>query len=273
MKNFLVVLMILLWGILFTQSASAISCRELDTNQKIKAFVIKAKESNPLNRENVSTHLEMTTKEKGQKKIEQVHSLRLNAKKRTVFLKGTNAPICAISLGKRDFKCNECTLLTNSQCRSFKSSEKSTTIRGTNIDTNDFKLLESKDFKSVCEEIPKKPNYLKITSSKVAGGSGYDQIVSYYDKKREVPVITNYSAQKVLRKVYRFFPKYYIQLKDRWISTVTRVRTTKGSEKKYTFETLIKVLKSRNNKYQIYLDPKNDPALKKANMQLIFNTK
>ncbi len=273
MKNFLVLLMILLWGALSAQNAWAISCKELDTDQKIKAFVKKAKESNPLNRENVSTRLEMTTKEKGDKKIEQVHNLRLKDKKRTVFLKGKNAPICAISVGKRDFKCNECTLLTNSQCRSFKSSEKSTTIRGTNIDTNDFKLLESSDFKSVCEEIPKKANYLKIISSKVAGNSGYDQIVSYYDKKKEVPVITNYSAKKVLRKVYRFFPKYYIQLKGRWISTVTRVRTTKGSEKKYTFETLIKVLKTKGNKYQIYLDPAKDPALKKANMRLLFNTK
>ncbi len=273
MKNFLVLSMILLWGVLSMQSAWAVSCKELDTDQKIKAFVKRAKESNPLNRENVSTRLEMTTKEKGHKKTELVHSLRLKDKKRTVFLKGKNAPICAISLGKRDFKCNECTLLTNSQCRSFKSSEKSTTIRGTNIDTNDFQILENKDFTSVCHEIPKKPNYLKIVSSKVSGDSGYDQIVSFYDKKREVPVITNYSVQKVLRKVYRFFPKYYIQLKGRWVSTVTRVRTTKGSEKKYTFETLIKVMKTKNKKYQIYLDPKNDPALKSANMQLIFNTK
>ena len=273
MKNFLVLSMLLFWGIMSAQSAWAVSCKELDTDQKIKAFVKKAKESNPLNRENVSTHLEMTTKKKGQKKIEQLHSLRLKDKKRTVFLKGKNAPICAISLGKRDFKCNECTLLSNSQCRSFKASEKSTTIRGTNIDTNDFQMLENKDFTSVCHEIPKKPNYLKIVSRKVSGDSLYDMVVSFYDKKREVPVITNFSAQKVLRKVYRFFPKYYIQLKDRWISTVTRVRTTKGSEKKYTFETMIRVLKTKKKKYQIYLDPKKDPALKNANMQLIFNTK
>jgi hypothetical protein len=273
MKKLLMVLGVMIWVVLSSQSAWAISCKELDTDPKIKAFIKKTRESNPLNRENVSSHMDMTTKEKGSKKKEQLHNLRMKDRKRTVFLKGKNAPMCMVTLGKRDFKCNECTLLSNSQCRSYKSSEKSTTIRGTNIDTNDFDLLESKAFYSVCEEIPKKPGYLKIISKKTTGDADYDQIISFYDKKREVPVINNYFAQKVLRKVYRFFPKYYIKLKGEWVATVTRVRTTKGSEKKFTFETLVKVLKNKKKKYQIYLEPTNDPGLKSANMRLIFNTK
>lgn len=273
MKKLMLLLGVLIWIVLSAQGAWAINCKELDTDPKIKAFIKKTRESNPLNRENVSSRMDMTTKEKGKKKTEQLHNLRMKDKKRTVFLKGKNAPMCMVTLGKRDFKCNECTLLSNSQCRSYKSSEKSTTIRGTNIDTADFDLLESRDFHSVCEEIPRKPGYLKIISKKVSGDSGYDKIISFYDKKREVPVINNYFARKVLRKVYRFFPKYYIQLKNEWVATVTRVRTTRGSEKKYTFETLIKVLKNKNKQYQIYLEPAKDPALKQANMRLIFNTK
>ncbi len=273
MKKLLIVFGVTLWVVLSAQNGWAISCKELDSDPKIKAFIKKTRESNPLNRENVSSRMDMTTKEKGKKKTERLHNLRMKDKKRTVFLKGKNAPMCIVTLGKRDFKCNECTLLSNSQCRSYKSSEKSTTIRGTNIDTNDFDLLESKDFHAVCEEIPKKPGYLKIISKKTSGDSAYDQIISFYDKKREVPIINNYFAQKVLRKVYRFFPKYYIKLKDEWVATVTRVRTTKGSEKKYTFETLVKVLKNKKKKHQIYLEPMGDPALKKANIRLIFNTK
>ena len=272
MKKRLILIGVTIWMILFAPSVWAINCKELDTDQKIRAFIRKTKASNPLNRENVSFRMEMVTREKGGKGSEQLHILRVKDKKRTVFLKGKNAPMCFVTVGKRDYKCNECTLLSNSQCRSYKSSEKSTTIRGTNIDTADFDLLESKDFQSVCKEIPKKPAYLKIISTKVSGTSGYDKIIGYYDKNKEVPILNHYQAQSALRKVYRFFPMCYIKLKDEWVATVTRVRTAQGSEKRYSFETMVKVTENKQKKYQIYLEPKQDPLLKKANLRLIFNT-
>jgi len=201
-----------------------------------------------------------------------VHSLRMKDKRRIVFTKGQNAPICLVSSGKREFKCNECTVLTNSQCRSFKSSEKTTTIRGTNIDTEDFTLAQGNNHDSKCLELPKSPKYFKIISTKKGGDSPYDKIESFYDKKKEIPIMMKLYAKGVLRKVYRFFPKYYIQLKGQWLSTVTRVRTTQGSEKKFTFETMVLVQKDKNKKYRLYLDPMKDPALKKTDPGMLFRT-
>jgi hypothetical protein len=60
-------------------------------------------------------------------------------------------------------------------------------------------------------------------------------------------------------------------VKEEWIAAVTRVRTTAGKEKKYTFETIVKIKKNKKKQYQIYLDPATDPALKKANFETIFN--
>ena len=268
------IVLTLLLTVAWSTNAVAIDCRQLDTNEKIKAFVRKSKESNPLLRKNLSSRLKMATSDllKKEKKQQLAQSIRTGNKKRFYFIEGPDAPNCAISRGERDFICSECTLLTNSQCRSYKSSESSTTVRGTNIDTADFERLEDDDHTSVCKEIPKQPAYFKIVTTKNKGNSPYDVIESYYDKKKEIPVIMNYFAKQVLRKVYRFFPKYYIQLDGQWISTVTRVRTTKGSEKRYVFETLVFVQKNEAKKYQIHLDPKQDPLLKGANWNMLFNT-
>ena len=272
MKRILMLILGAFFILGLSQTTSAVTCKDLDTNEKIKAFAKKSKESNPLQRENASGFLEIRTNGQGRKKKEMVHSLRMKEKRRIVFTKGQNAPICIVSSGKREFKCNECTLLTNSQCRSYKSSEKTTTIRGTNIDTEDFTLVQGDNFDSKCINIPKSPKYFKLLSAKQGGDSAYDKIESFYDKKKEIPIMMKFYAKGVLRKVYRFFPKYYIQLKGQWLSTVTRVRTTQGSEKNFTFETMVLVPKDKNKKYQLHLDPAMDPTLKKANIGMLFRT-
>ena len=255
----------------FGGAAWAVDCKELDTNEKIKAFVKKSQDSNPLKRENVSTRFDLTTKEQGKKKKELIHSLRMGKRKRNFFVKGKNAPQCFITLGERDYRCAKCRALTNSECRSFKSSENSQAIRGTNIDLGDFDLITDDDHESVCSDVKNNKKFIKLTTKRISGDSPYEKIVSYYVKDKEVPITMNYFAEGVLRKVYRFFPKYYIQVKGEWIAAVTRVRTTAGKEKKYTFETLVKIKKDKKKKYRIYLDPPADPSLKKANFETIFN--
>ena len=269
--TFLIIMTTASWSF---NSAWAISCKELNTDKKIKAFFKKTRESNPLLRKNLSSRLQMKTNDlqKKEKKEQLAQTVRLLDRKRLYFIEGPDAPNCIINRGERDFICSECTLLTNSQCRSYKSDEDSTTIQGTNIDTADFDRLEDANHVSVCKEMPKKPAYLKIITTRNKGDSPYDIIEKYYDKKKEIPVIMNYFSKEVLRKVYRFFPKYYIQLDGEWVSTVTRVRTTKGSEKRYVFETLIYVQKNQAKKYLIHLDPKKDPLLKGANWKTLFNT-
>ena len=249
----------------------AVDCKELDTNEKIKAFVKKSQDSNPLRRENVSTRFDMRTNEKGKKKKELIHSLRMIDRKRSFFMKGKNAPQCFITLEERDYRCARCGALTNSECRSFKSSENSNAIRGTNIDLGDFDLITDDDHESVCNNVKNNKKVIKLTTNRISGDSPYEKIISYYVKDKEVPITMNYFADGVLRKVYRFFPKYYIQVKGEWIAAVTRVRTTAGKEKKYSFETIIKIKKNKKKKYLIFLDPPEDPSLKKANFETIFN--
>ena len=69
-------------------AAWAVDCLELDTNEKIKAFVKKSQDSNPLKRENVSTRFDLKTKEQGKKKTELIQSLRMGDRKRSFFVKG-----------------------------------------------------------------------------------------------------------------------------------------------------------------------------------------
>ena len=85
-------------------------------------------------------------------------------------------------------------------------------------------------------------------------------------------MMINFYAEGVLRKVYRFFPKYYIKLGKNWLATIIRVRTTQGSEKKYLFETQLRVLTNKNNELRLYLDPAADPNLKGYNVKSLFFT-
>lgn len=265
------VLAILAVSFCITGVSLAITCQDLDTSEKIRSFSKKAKESNPLFRKYISARLEMRTDDKKKRKKSQVHNLRLDKKKRTYFIKGKDAPLCMVSLDEKDFKCNECTLLTNSQCRSYKQDESSTTIKGTNIDTKDVELVESKDFESKCYPVSRKKNYIKIVSKKVSGDSQYDEIESYYDKKKEINILMNLKSKGTVRKIYKYSPKNFIKIDSEWMSTVSRVRTVRGKWKRYTFETRIKVSKDKGGKLMLHLDPIKDPTLKKMNQDFIFS--
>lgn len=254
-----------------TGTAFAITCQDLDTNDKIRKFSKKAKESNPLFRKYISTRLEMKTNDKKTKKKSLIHNLRFDKRKRTYFLKGKDAPLCMISIDEKDFKCNECTLLTNSQCRSYKQDEDSTTIKGTNIDTEDVELAESKDFESKCYNVPKKKNYIKIVSKKVSGDSQYDEVESYYDKKKEINILMNLKSKGTVRKIYKYSPKNFVKIGQEWMSTVSRVRTVNGKWKRFSFETRVKVSNEKNGKLMMHLEPAKDPKLKKMDQNLIFS--
>lgn len=261
----------LLVALLVSSTLFASSCKDLDTDAKIRAFVKETYKSNPLLRENVSASLEIKTNDKGTKEKTGVHVLRKGDNKRSFMVSGKHAPKCSISKGERSFLCSECTHNSNALCRAYKGDESSTTVPGTNIDTNDFAMLESDAFQSSCSPVKKKPNFVKITSKKVKGDSPYNKIIAYYDMSKKIAVTTNYFADNVLRKVYRFFPKYYKQIKGEWISTVSRVRTVAGKEKKFSFETLIFVQKKGKNAYELYTDPKEDKKIAKR-LKTIFNT-
>lgn len=178
--------------------------------------------------------------------------------------------MCMVTQKKdTEFKCNECTLFTNAQCRSYKDTSESTTIKGTNIDTADLDLPESPDFNNTC--VPVKPGFFKIVSTKQKGDAKYDMIDTFYEGKRELMVVANFMAEGALRKVYRYFPKYYVQVDNDWMSMVSRVRTVAGNEKKFSFETMVIIEKSGKS-FKLFLDPKKDPGLKRMNFNLIYNT-
>ena len=171
------------------------------------------------------------------------------------------------------FVCSSCGVVSNESCRSFPS-DGSTIFPGTNIDSSDFAFTagDTKDIK--CSKL-KNPKFFKIETliNVESGEKGkvYDKVQSYYDKKKEVPIMVNFFAEKVLRKVYRFFPKYYAKVGGKWISTVMRVRTTQGNEKKFIFETLTHIQK-KNGKLKLYLDFSADPDLKNVHPESLFST-
>jgi hypothetical protein len=265
---------ILLFILSFPLSAHSINCKDLDSNEKIINFVKKAQDSNPLLRKNCSAKIEIIPCQgkgclkKNRKKLkETLHLVKMNNSSRIFSLKGPNARQCVVSRQDRQFLCLECDMQSNNQCRSYNSED--TLIRGTNIDLNDFKWLIAADQQSECKEIPDKPGYFKIITTP-AQITTYGKAISFYDKKKEVLVTCNFFSDQILRKVYRFFPKYYKKIDNVWISTAARVRTTQGSEKKYIYETLIRVIKGANK--IIYLDPKKDPQLKGINYNVLFST-
>ncbi|MGK5091102.1 hypothetical protein WDW89_03680 [Deltaproteobacteria bacterium TL4] len=272
----------LLLVLVFPLQVLGMSCQDLDTQEKINAFVKQSKETNPLMRANLSVHLELSPCEikecsepeaKARKaKVEQIHLIRKGSDRRIFFVKGRNAPQCAITRDNRSFLCVACESSLNGECRSFSEAENLTQIRGTNIDSADFKELNDDSHTSKCEEMSNPPEILKITTTKIKGDSPYDTIITYYDREKEVPVILNYYATKVLRKVYRFFPKYYVQRDGQWFSTVMRVRTTLDDEQKYVFETLVHVLKTQTDHLELYLNPMEDPVLKNIDFDMLFNT-
>ena len=262
-------------------NASAIGCKDLNTSAKINAFLNKSHQSSPLLQKNVSFTLildacegkQCKSKSKRAAQKETLRILKLENKRRIFAEKGPNAPRCVIQRGGRRFVCSSCGVVSNENCRSFPS-DGSTVFPGTNIDTADFALNLKDTNEMSCSKL-KNPKYFKIETL-INDESGendktYDRILSYYDKEKGVPIMMNFFADKVLRKVYRFFPKYYIKVDGQWFSTVMRVRTTLGKEKKFIFETLTNVHK-KNGKLKLYLDLSDDPDLKNVSPKSLFIT-
>ena len=265
------VLMSLLPSTLF-----GIGCKQLNTPKKIAAFLVESQRSNPLLRKNVSVSLEISAcegkvckkKKLRTSKKELLHFQRIEKNRRGFFAKGPNAPRCVILRGNRQYVCSQCRKNANENCRSFPSDD-SSLLPGTNIDLADFELLTQGVKSSKCSELKKQPNYFKIDLRRKA--RGYDRIVAYYDKKKKVPITMNFFSSKVMRKVYRFFPKYYIRVENQWFSTVLRTRTTQGKENSYVFETLVHVAKERK-KLRLFTDALRDPHLKGVSADSLFIT-
>ncbi|MBS1255208.1 MAG: hypothetical protein MAG581_01008 [Deltaproteobacteria bacterium] len=279
-KQFSVLAIILLFFVI-PGSAHAVGCKELNSPKKIKSFIKKSHLSSPLQRKNISLAMILDacegkvcrSKSKRAAQKETLRILRLENKRRIFAEKGPNAPRCIIQRGARRFVCSSCGVVSNESCRSFPSDE-GTIFPGTNIDSADFDFVSGNVKKMKCSKL-KNPKYFKIeTLIDVKSGENdksYDRVLSYYDKEKEVPIMVNFFAEKVLRKVYRFFPKYYVKVGGQWFSTVMRVRTTQGSEKKFVFETLTHVDKKKG-KLKLYLDLSDDPALKNVPFESLFST-
>ena len=135
-----------------------------------------------------------------------------------------------------------------------------------------MQLPQKPEYKNHCEALKGVKTHVKIISIKKSGDFKYDRIEAVYEKKREIAVFANYFSEGALRKVYRYFPKHYRQIDGEWMSMVSRVRTVAGNEKKFSFETLLIIQRRGKKTYQLYLDPKKDPSLKKADFSLIYNT-
>tara|TARA_Y100001947_G_scaffold99266_1_gene84761 strand:- start:248 stop:1141 length:894 start_codon:yes stop_codon:yes gene_type:complete len=280
-KNHYCILLIIFIFFLFQDSVHAVSCKELDSPEKIKSFMNESHLSSPFLRKNVSVTVILDacegkvckSKSKREAQKETIRIQRLDNKRRIFAEKGPNAPRCVIQRGARRFVCSSCGVVSNENCRSFPSDE-STIFPGTNIDSADFEFVSGDVKQMKCSKL-KNPNYFKIetlinTDSRNSEKS-YDRVLSFFDKEKGVPIMANFFAEKVLRKVYRFFPKYYVKVGGKWFSSVMRVRTTRGSEKKYIFETLIHVDKIKG-KLKLYLDLTDDPVLKNVPPESLFSS-
>ena len=281
LKNHYCILLIIFILLLFKNSVFAVSCKELDSPEKIKSFMNESHLSSPFLRKNVSVTVILDacegtvckSKSKREAQKETLRIQRLDNKRRIFAEKGPNAPRCVIQRGARRFVCSSCGAVSNENCRSFPSDE-STIFPGTNIDSADFEFVSGDVKEMKCSKL-KNPKYFKIETlmNTDSGDSekSYDRVLSFFDKEKGVPIMANFFAEKVLRKVYRFFPKYYVKVGGKWFSSVMRVRTTRGSEKKFIFETLIHVDKNKG-KLKLYLDLTDDPVLKNVPPESLFSS-
>ena len=266
----------LLTFLLIPSFCLAITCDELQSPTQVREFLERSKDSNPILRRNVSTTLEISpcekeacnSKNRKEQQKEVLHLLRIGDKSRVHFLEGSRSSQCLIQRGERLLGCAACSELANEACRSYPDSSV-TRLQGTNIDSHDFSLLASESSTYSCNSLEKNPGFFKLEIG--ISGAQYDQVIAFFDEKREIPVTLNFFTDGILRKVYRTFPKYYLQIDDQWISTVLRVRSTQGNEKAFVAETLVYVQRD-GNKYDLYLDSKNDPKLKNTNPSNLFIT-
>ena len=276
MKPIYLILLILLLPL----SVKAIDCGDLKSQGEIRNFTQRSKASNPLMNENFSALIELDACEeelcRQKNRIQRVtgkqllHIVKKGENQRVRFIKGKNSPQCYLNRGEREFRCGSCEEAVNSDCRSHKNDNSSTKIPGTNIDRDDFDLLKGQNYQSLCQKLPTAPAYFKILSTRIQGDSPYNEIISFYEKKREIPIIISFLVQGRLRKVYRFFPKQYSRLDGNWYSTIFRARTVKGDEKRFVFETLIKVLKGNAKQFQFYSKPEKDPLIKGVSDHELF---
>ena len=280
-KSYYYILTFIFIYVLLNDIVFAVSCKELDSPEKIKSFMNESHLSSPFLQKNVSVTVILDacegkvckSKSKREAQKETLHIQRLDNKRRIFAQKGPNAPTCVIQRGARRFVCSSCGAVSNENCRSFPSDE-STIFPGTNIDTADFGFVSGDVKEMKCSKL-KNPKYFKIETL-INNNSGdteksYDRVLSFFDKEKGVPIMANFFAEKVLRKVYRFFPKYYVKVEGKWFSSVMRVRTTRGNEKKFIFETLINVEKNKG-KLKLYLDLNDDPVLKNVPPESLFSS-
>ena len=280
-KSYYYILTFIFISVLLNDIVFAVSCKELDSPEKIKSFMNESHLSSPFLRKNVSVTVILDScegkvcksKSKREAQKETLHILRLDNKRRIFAQKGPNTPRCVIQRGARRFVCSSCGAVSNENCRSFPSDE-STIFPGTNIDSADFGFVSGDVKEMKCSKL-KNPKYFKIETL-INNNSGdteksYDRVLSFFDKEKGVPIMANFFAEKVLRKVYRFFPKYYVKVEGKWFSSVMRVRTTRGNEKKFIFETLINVDKNKG-KLKLYLDLNDDPVLKNVPPESLFSS-
>jgi len=280
-KSYYYILTFIFIYVLLNDIVFAVSCKELDSPEKIKSFMNESHLSSPFLQKNVSVTVILDacegkvckSKSKREAQKETLHILRLDNKRRIFAQKGPNAPTCVIQRGARRFVCSSCGAVSNENCRSFPSDE-STIFPGTNIDSADFGFVSGDVKEMKCSKL-KNPKYFKIETL-INNNSGdteksYDRVLSFFDKEKGVPIMANFFAEKVLRKVYRFFPKYYVKVEGKWFSSVMRVRTTRGNEKKFIFETLINVDKNKG-KLKLYLDLNDDPVLKNVPPESLFSS-
>ena len=280
-KSYYYILTFIFISVLLNDIVFAVSCKELDSPEKIKSFMNESHLSSPFLRKNVSVTVILDacegkvckSKSKRESQKETLRIQRLDNKRRIFAEKGPNAPTCVIQRGARRFVCSSCGAVSNENCRSFPSDE-STIFPGTNIDTADFGFVSGDVKEMKCSKL-KNPKYFKIETL-INNNSGdaeksYDRVLSFFDKEKGVPIMANFFAEKVLRKVYRFFPKYYVKVEGKWFSSVMRVRTTRGNEKKFIFETLINVEKNKG-KLKLYLDLNDDPVLKNVPPESLFSS-
>ncbi len=276
MKRFILFLLMSLLA--SPQSIFALDCSQLRTSEEIRQHMLQAKETIPVHRSEISVRLNVSPCERQEcskeniaqrkNKASEIHIVRKDQYSRSFFVDGRNYPVCLINKSKRKFRCSECNYKYSSQCRTYSTS---TSIDGTNLDSEDLYSLGSDDFKYSCQTLKKIPSYFKIVGDKLKGDSPYDQVQEFFEKKRGLLVKIDYYKAGILRKTYRIYPKQYVKIKDKWIATKIRVRTTEGKESRYIFETVL-IASKEKGKFMIFLDPTKDPLLKNTVMDDLFIT-
>jgi len=272
------------WVLLLSMApfAEAARCPGLSSDADFLKYFTQLKQTNPLLRPHLSFLFEMSpceAKECGVEgrhqrleKREVIHLVREEGKKRIRFLKGPNAPQCILRFDQRDLKCLRCDGQGNQLCRVYQTDESTSRLQGTNIDEADFDFMTSKQFQHSCELV-KEGRYLKLASLRKSGPGVYTKVETYVEAKRSLPILVRYFNPDGLIKLYRFFPQYYLQTKQGWISAWFQVRSVTGHEQRYHFETTFKLLKAEDQRWNLFFDLAQDPMIGPGGSDGLFLTK